>query len=110
MSPDLLIAVTACVLHPSREPLSLELSHGVKFNKAMTIRGHVSHHIIVEQRSHFFERQARCLWKEFPNETERYDVTPNKDHIVPLTYISKCSRTGSRVENCGHKVSEKGNG
>ena len=110
MSPDFLVAITACVLHPSRERLSLELSHGVNFNKAMTIGGHVRHHIIIKQRSHFLKRKARCLWKEFTYETERYDIAPDEDHIVPLTDISECSGAGSRVKDCGHEVSEKGNG
>ena len=75
----------------------------------MTIGGHVSHDIIVKQRSHFLKRKARCLREELPKETERYDVASDEDQVVPLTNISECCGTGSRVKDCGHEVSEKGN-
>ena len=110
MSPDLFIAITARMLQPGREPFSLELSHGVNFDEAVTIGRHVSHHVIVKQRSHLLKRKACCLRKELPYETERDDVTADEDQVVPLSDVPECCGTGSRIQDCGHEVSEQRNG
>lgn len=110
MSADLLIAITARSLQPGRETFSLELSHGVNFDETVTIGGHVSNHIIIEQRSHFLKRKARRLGKELPDETDRDDVTSDKDHVVPLPDVPERGGAGSCVKDRGHEVSEKRNG